>query len=256
MNGSSRSASAAARGRRSQFSTFRFRVLRQPVQSGLRHTVAGRLASRPVSPQLAIPSNDERIPVLRVCRYRSSAQRDSTEEAPCDHQSRDDHLDAARQHVRVGDFKGDPHALVAKYFDALLYYANWGTRRLILRVPTARLDAKVVRQYCPILRSRSRRNSSVATATIVDGHFVIDLWSEDESGDDWSDSDPGSLSALVPIRNELIAGDYRALYLAWRLRVQAGEINPNAPAPPRIGGSKRTTGSQRALAEFLRIDSE
>lgn len=155
-----------------------------------------------------------------------------------------------------GDFKGDPHALVAKYFDAFLYYANWGTRRLILRVPTARLDAKVVRQYCPILRSRSRRNSSVATATIVDGHFVIDLWSEDESGDDGGDPYPGLLSALIPIRNELMAGDYCALYFAWRLRVQAGEIDPDVPAPPRIGDSKRPTGSQRALAEFLRLDSE
>lgn len=113
-----------------------------------------------------------------------------------------------------GDFKGDPHALVAKYFDAFLYYANWGTHRLILRVPTARLDAKVVRQYCPVLSSRSRRNSGVATATIVDAHFVIDLWSEDGSGGDWSEPDRGSLSALVPIRNELMAGDYRALYLA------------------------------------------
>lgn len=155
-----------------------------------------------------------------------------------------------------GDFKGDPHALVAKYFDAFLYYANWGTRRLILRVPTARLDTKVVRQYCPILESRSRRNSGVATVTIVDAHLVIDLWSEDESGDDWGDPDPGLLCVLVPIRNELMAGDYRALYLAWRLRVQAGEIDLSAPVLPTLGGSKRLTGSQRALAEFLRIDSQ
>jgi hypothetical protein len=26
-----------------------------------------------------------------------------------------------------GDFKGDPLKLVAKYFDAFLYVANWGT---------------------------------------------------------------------------------------------------------------------------------
>jgi hypothetical protein len=39
-----------------------------------------------------------------------------------------------------GDFKADPHTLVAKYFDAFLYYANWGTRRLILSVPSSRLD--------------------------------------------------------------------------------------------------------------------
>ncbi len=27
-----------------------------------------------------------------------------------------------------GDFKADPRELVAKHFDAFLYYANWGTR--------------------------------------------------------------------------------------------------------------------------------
>jgi hypothetical protein len=41
---------------------------------------------------------------------------------------------------------------------------------------------------------------------------VIDLWPEDESGDDWEDAEAGLLSALVPVRNELMAGDYRALY--------------------------------------------
>lgn len=54
-----------------------------------------------------------------------------------------------------GDFKGDPHQLVAKYFDAFLYYANWGTRRLMLRVPSARLDPKVVKQYCRIRTGRA-----------------------------------------------------------------------------------------------------
>ena len=34
-----------------------------------------------------------------------------------------------------GDFKGDPGRLMAQYFDAHLYVANWGTRRLMLRLP-------------------------------------------------------------------------------------------------------------------------
>ncbi len=37
---------------------------------------------------------------------------------------------------------------------------------------------------------------------------MIDLWSESESGDDWVAIEPGLLSVLVPIRNELMAGDY------------------------------------------------
>jgi hypothetical protein len=47
-----------------------------------------------------------------------------------------------------GDFKGDPHALVTQHVDAFLCYTNWGTRQLMLRVPVAKLDAKIALQYC------------------------------------------------------------------------------------------------------------
>jgi hypothetical protein len=40
-----------------------------------------------------------------------------------------------------GDFRGDPEQMMATYFDAFLYIANWGTRRLMFRVPRAALDA-------------------------------------------------------------------------------------------------------------------
>ena len=153
-----------------------------------------------------------------------------------------------------GDFKADPRDLVATYFDAFLYYANWGARRLMLRMPNTRLDPKVVRQYCATRAGKARRSSSVATATTVGAHVVIDLWSDDESGEDWEGIEPGLLSALVPIRNEMMAGDYRALYLAWRLRVQAGEIGAGARAPQVPDGTSQLTGSQHALVEFLRID--
>ncbi|MGH7715654.1 MAG: hypothetical protein ACREML_06605 [Vulcanimicrobiaceae bacterium] len=153
-----------------------------------------------------------------------------------------------------GDFKADPCELVAKYFDAFLYYANWGTHRLILRVPTARLDPKIAKQYCAARTGKTRRSRSVATVTSAGGNLVIDLWSESESGDDWADIEPGLLSALVPIRNELMAGDYRALHLGWRLRAQAGEIATGGRPPPVPRDTSRLTGSQQALVEFLRVD--
>jgi superfamily II DNA or RNA helicase len=101
---------------------------------------------------------------------------------------------------------------------------------------------------------RTRGASGVATVTTVGAHLVIDLWSEDESGDDRDDVELGVLRALVSIRHELMADDFRALYLAWRLRVQAGEIDGHARTPPMPDGTRRLTGSQQALVEFLRID--
>jgi hypothetical protein len=37
-----------------------------------------------------------------------------------------------------GSFKGDPAKLMESWFDLHLYPANWGTRRLMIRLPVAR----------------------------------------------------------------------------------------------------------------------
>lgn len=47
-----------------------------------------------------------------------------------------------------GNFRGDPHVLMEQYFDAFVYVANWGTRRLMLRLPTRVLDPEAADRYC------------------------------------------------------------------------------------------------------------
>jgi hypothetical protein len=44
-------------------------------------------------------------------------------------------------HYEWGDFKGDPKKLMDRYFDLHLYLANWGARRLMIRVPKRLVDA-------------------------------------------------------------------------------------------------------------------
>ena len=41
-----------------------------------------------------------------------------------------------------GDLKADPAELLARYFDVHVYFANWGSRRLMFRLPkpAAHLD--------------------------------------------------------------------------------------------------------------------
>jgi hypothetical protein len=47
-----------------------------------------------------------------------------------------------------GDFKGNPDRLMEQYFDAHLYFANWGTRRLMLRLPLASFPLALAEPYC------------------------------------------------------------------------------------------------------------
>jgi hypothetical protein len=152
-----------------------------------------------------------------------------------------------------GSFKGDPFELVAKYFDAFFYYGNGCSRRLMLRVPKAALDWTSVGRYCATHARRSR-SSSAASATAAGRHVIFDFASDDASGMDEDDTPPATLAALVPLRDEFMRGDLRGLYVAWRARVQAGEIGARHAAAPKPAGPPRPSGSQQALAEFLRVN--
>src|SRR5690606_30985010 len=47
-----------------------------------------------------------------------------------------------------GDFKGDEDAWMDRYFDAFLYFSNWGTRTLKFRLPAGLLASRGARDYC------------------------------------------------------------------------------------------------------------
>lgn len=104
-----------------------------------------------------------------------------------------------------GNFRGDPRKMIELYYDAHLYLTNWGTHQVMLRLPRTLLDLKVTEQYCI---------DPHVTAWTFGEHLILDLTSEDDSGD-WVEGAEDSLPAIVGIRAELAAGDLRPLYLAW-----------------------------------------
>ncbi|MEV6689867.1 hypothetical protein AB0M35_00105 [Micromonospora sp. NPDC051196] len=147
-----------------------------------------------------------------------------------------------------GDFKGDPRTLMERYFDAHLYLANWGTRRLVLRLPKHVLDPATVARYC---------QGDSASAWTAGKHVIIDLHDEDEDGtDEWDIDGHGLLTSIVPVRAGLAAGDLRLLYLAWLRCVQSEEIADDEPEPPVPGGMGTLGAPLTAVAEFLRIDPD
>jgi hypothetical protein len=147
-----------------------------------------------------------------------------------------------------GNFRGDPVQLVAQYFDAHLYLANWGTRLLMLKLQSDQVSVRGLRPYLA---------GDAARALSAGKHLIIELCSNDEERDFYEDeSEDNALAALVPLRTELLAGDLRVAYLAWLLALQAGDVAEDATEPPLPPGLADLTAAQQALVEFLRIDRD
>ncbi|WP_394430841.1 hypothetical protein [Streptomyces sp. SGAir0957] len=152
-----------------------------------------------------------------------------------------------------GDLKGDPRRMTERYFDAHLYVANWGTHRLMLRLPKQALSLPTAQPYClgPHLDAWTTRT-----------HTLLDLTSEDEGGD-WTEGADDSLTTLIGVRDELATGDLRPLYLAWLSALTARELDDDdedeyraCPEPPVPAGLGDLTAPQRALADFLRVNAD
>lgn len=145
-----------------------------------------------------------------------------------------------------GDFRGDPRKMMEQYFDAHLYFANWGTRRLMLRVPRAALDTKTAEQYLYA--------GTAASFTVTGEHLIIDLYADREPDDYWEETP--DLGSMVGVRSELIAGDCRLLYLAWLFAVQHDEVDDEATEPPVPAGLAELSAPLEAVVEFLEIDED
>jgi hypothetical protein len=152
-----------------------------------------------------------------------------------------------------GNFRGDPDQMMEHYYDAHLYLANWGTRRIMFRLPCELLDLDTAGDYCVGDQSEAWTNGD---------HLVLDLTSEDESGEGEFDA-KWALSAVIGVRAELALGDLRPLYLAWLAGYGSWERDEDAfhrdadheLEPPVPAGLDTLSAAQRALADFLRLDA-
>jgi hypothetical protein len=155
-------------------------------------------------------------------------------------------------HYEWGDLKADPVDWMRRYFDAFVYSANWSNRRLSLRLP------KVVFRKAELMPFANRSTLSVESGST---HWVL-AWTLDESEleeseeTDHFDGDDGSgwMRRLIPLRDELLRGDLRPLYLGWLAGVHA--LNADILEPEVPPGLTELSPAQQALVDFLRVDPD
>lgn len=152
-----------------------------------------------------------------------------------------------------GDFKGDPQELMARCFDLHLYLANWGARRLMMRLPRRLVDGAALKvMLVPV------EGADVRTAG---NHLILDIWRNENGDGDWGntsddDWDDGSgwLGALAPLRADLLGGDLRLVHMLWLMAVQDGTVPDEAEEPLRSLGP--LTGALRGFADFFGLDPD
>jgi hypothetical protein len=133
-------------------------------------------------------------------------------------------------------------------FDLHVYYANWGSRTLMLRVDADAFAAKAAAKYdCDRCKLHQTKEHFVIELNFSSDDFDDSFIAEEYAEGEWADQ-------LTPVRDLLQAGDLRPLYLGWLAGVQWREESDEAE-PPLPPGLKKLPKELKALAAYLRIEN-
>ena len=148
-----------------------------------------------------------------------------------------------------GDLKGDPLEWMRRYFDAHVYVANWCTCVLCLRLPKVAFNAGSFRNF---------KTETTFSVKQTKTHWLLEwVLDENDNYERFAEEDGrGWMGRLTPLRDELLRGDMRPLYLGWLAAVSAGEVSGKAIEPEPPPGLSRLTTAQQSLASFLEIDGD
>lgn len=152
-------------------------------------------------------------------------------------------------HYEWGGLNADPLDWMRRYFDAFVYLADWAQCRFALGLPRDMFGKAELKPF------------GVKQSLTIDAsedHWILD-WSL-EGSDNYDrfaeDDGRGWMGRLVPLRDELIRGDQRSLYLGWLAGAAKGEVPETTLEPTVPAGLSQLSAAQNALAAFLEIDAD
>jgi hypothetical protein len=144
---------------------------------------------------------------------------------------------------QFGDFPSDPKQILLRYFDAMLYLANWGSRRLMFCLPKSEVSFREIQSYAV---------EGFISVTVRRDQVLLDFDLNEEGCESWVDGE-GKLSSLIRLREDILNGDYRSLYLAWLKAItllEDKEIGRMKGIPPIPCGLCELS---RPLRDFVRL---
>lgn len=148
-----------------------------------------------------------------------------------------------------GDFRGDAKKVLQQYFDAMLYVANWGTKRLAFRLPRSVIDPEMIAPYCV---------EDMISARVTEEYILLDIRFEDEDWGDWIEGE-GWLPSLALLRQDILRGDFRAIYLAWLKAISLEpefEDDEDPLEPPVPAGLQNLSRPLKKFIELFEVDED
>ena len=153
-----------------------------------------------------------------------------------------------------GDLKAEPERMLLDYFDAFVYVSNFAYQRFIIKLPKESFEAAMLKPYFP-------GDGYQCSFQTKKDYWLLEFSYSNENGyddDGWVEGE-GWMGRLLSIRNELLKGDYRSLYLIWLAEVESmdrlDELPEDLEEPPVPAGLNKLSASQSALCEFLKLPS-
>jgi hypothetical protein len=145
-----------------------------------------------------------------------------------------------------GDLKANPRDLLVQYFDASLSFAHWFYVELAFRFPKTTVDIRGLRRFAA---GQSLDVHSTGGDVVVAVAVERDDFDPEDDGQGW-------LSSLTAIRADIAGGDARALYFAWLLDVQSGEIDDDVVEPARPDGLGSLSPALDSFIDIMGLDRD
>ncbi len=163
-----------------------------------------------------------------------------------------------------GSFPKNEDSALLKYFDALLYFSSYGTRKLLLKFPEDTVDLAALHQF-----DIGREYELNLMVQKKRGFVLLEMYWNEEEGGWWAEEDDYNVGDFQSIHTGIIQGDYRSLYLFW-LKVASEQVRIQdakdfydedddyeefkAPSiPPNLN---RLDASLQALVELFQINQD
>lgn len=149
---------------------------------------------------------------------------------------------------QYGGFRGDAEEMLRRGYDVHLHYANFGIRKLMIRLPAGLpCDRQTFEAYQPDYGIDWHADSS-GKGGILEIQPEADAGTYDEIDVELQEL----LPHIAPVREALMAGDLRLLYLAWlACRDDENQLEPPVPA-----GLAELTPALAAVAELYEVSED